>query len=85
MSSIILQLVFHGEFAEEAAEFAFPASHPGNMDGLGEYEDRGVYHISDFLWEAEEGRLALGVDGFALRLGFFDLSWWCLVDRSIFI
>lgn len=84
MGSVILQLGFHGEFAEEAAEFAFPATHPSNMDGFRKYEDLGVYHISDFLWEAEEGRLALGVDGFALRLGFLDLSG-CLVDRTIFI
>lgn len=84
MSSIILQLVFHGEFAEEAAEFAFPASHPGDMDCLRKNEDFVVYHISDFLWEAEEERLVLGVDGLALRLGFLDLGR-CLVDRSISI
>ena len=70
VDSIILQLVFHWEFTEEAAEFTLRASYPGDMDRLRENEDILVYHISDFPWEAEEGRLALVVHGLALRLGF---------------
>lgn len=73
LCSIILQLLFQGEFAQEAAEFVFPASQPGDMDRLWENEDFVVYHISNFLWEAEEGGLGLVVDGLALLLWF--LGW----------
>lgn len=76
VDSIILQLVFQREFAEEAAEFVFPAPYPGDMDRLGENEDILVYHVSDFQWEAEEERLALVVHGLALRLAFLGFGSW---------
>lgn len=76
VDSIILQLVFHGEFTEEAAEFSLRASHPGEMHRLRESEDILVYHVSDFQWEAEEQRLALVVHGLALRLAFLGFGSW---------
>lgn len=72
--SIIVQLVFYREFAEEAAEFACPGSHPGDVDGRRGSKNFGVYHISDFLWQAEQRRLVLAVC--VLRPGLLDWGGW---------
>ncbi len=61
MPSIIVQLAFYREFAEDAAEFACPGSHPGDVDGRRGSKDFGVYHISDFPWQAEQRGLVLAV------------------------